>query len=50
MERMRDDSCGSTAVFPIPMLQRTKSSVVLEAKKKGILLKQKESIFNHQSA
>lgn len=32
---MRDGSCGSIAVFPVPVLQRTKPSVVMEEEKKG---------------
>lgn len=47
---MGDDSCGSIAVFPVPLLQRTKKKnkpqcCGEEKKKKRILLKQTESIF-----
>lgn len=53
MECVREDSCGSTAVFPVPMLQRTKSSVVVvvEEKKRDFTeTKKKESVFSHPSA
>lgn len=43
---MKGDSCGSIDVFPVPVLQRTKSSVLVE-EKKGFYRNKKN--LNHQS-
>lgn len=44
MECVREDSCGSSAVLPVPMLQRTKSSVVNGKKRDFTETKKKESV------